>query len=60
MYCPKCNERMHNVEEDYLELDEGFIIRYMMGRCIYCNKWFRWSDVFPYSHTEELQEIEEE
>ena len=59
MKCPNCGETITNGEIINTEFYHGAYYDYMEDSCEKCNKFFTWSEVFKYSHDEDITELKE-
>ncbi len=60
MTCPKCSTKIFVDEYLDQEFYNGKYYDSVEGRCPLCGKWYRWTEVFQYSHDENIEEIVEE
>lgn len=60
MNCPVCHAYIGEVECIESELDTNcyYYNRYMCGRCSNCGRTYSWIDVYVFSHTEHIEEVQ--
>jgi hypothetical protein len=60
MICPNCGTLVKSDNLVNNDWNEGRYYDYVTGECNKCHKYWQWTEVFNYSHDEDIEEITED
>lgn len=58
MDCPNCDTYIYGAELENSNWQESTYYDFMIGRCPKCGKIYRWVEVYPLSHFEDIEEVQ--